>query len=130
MLPPQSGQALQNAFETGQLEEFVAKSPPGGDAMTACKLTLEYAQPDDDSPLSYPIYATIEDLPTKKAWYWPKQARRTYVRQAALTTSEVLTLRPLFPKLARLLETHHEALRDLPASVLPASTDLARAEDV
>jgi hypothetical protein len=130
LFPPCSGEVIKDALENGQLAEFLASNPAGGDPQAACRLILEYVQPADDSPLSYPIYLSIKDLPAEKRWFWPKQARRTYLRQVELTTAEVLTLRPVFAKLARLLATQHAALRDEPATVLPVSIGSTTTDEV
>jgi hypothetical protein len=129
VLPPFCSEPLLHALRSGQLEEFVARQRPGGDAQAACRFILEYAVPTDDTPLAYPIYASIKDLSNEKSMFRPRRVPRTYLRQVALTTPEVLTLRPLFPRLARFLEIQHAELRDAPADVLPAVTEPAVATD-
>jgi hypothetical protein len=130
LFPTYSAPVIREAFGTGKLEEFVARSPAGGDAQTGCRLILEYAQPREESPVSYPIYASLEDMPVKKPWYWPRAYRQSFLRQIVVTMPELLTLRPLFPKLARLLESQHAELLDLPADVLPASAGVTPPEEV
>jgi hypothetical protein len=129
--PEHSADGLYQAFETGQLPGFLEKTPQATESQSACRLMLEYAQPSDRSPASYPIYGSIDALPNPKPWYWPKKVRRMYLRQLELQPSEVLTLLPLFPKLARFLEMHHSELAevtvDVPAVTGPVSVAYANA---
>jgi hypothetical protein len=126
LLPPQAGPGFREALEAGTLPEVVAATPPGGDPQKACRLTLEYADPNDGSPLDYPVYVSLND---------PGGARRRLggrkaLRQVELEPAEVLALRPLFPQLGRLLELKHEQLRDLPAEVLVAPVEEAPAVEL
>jgi hypothetical protein len=131
LLAPFSSEPLLQALQRGQLEEFVARNRPGGDPRAACRLILEYVVPTDDTPLSYPIYATIKDQSPEKSMLRPGRWPRTYLRQAVLTMAEVLSLRPLFPKLAHYLEIQHAQLR-ADAADLPAASggDAAPAVDI
>jgi hypothetical protein len=130
LLSPQSGPGFPQAIETGTLPEFIAATPPVGDAQKACRLSLEYAEPDDGSVLEYPIYATLDDSPVSGRWFRARQLRRGRLRQVELEPAEVLALRPLFPYLSRLLEAKHEALRDMPAEVLVAAVEEVPATEV
>ena len=117
---------FRDALDNATLPQFVAQTAAGGDPQTASRLLLEYAVPENGSPLEFPIYASFEDFPSPKPWYRPRHLRRTFVRQVELELAEVMALRPLFSKLAQLLETKHAELRDLPADVLtPPSPPLA-----
>jgi hypothetical protein len=127
LFPMHSGESLEDAFQGGRVAEFIAKVPPGGDPQSACRLVLEYAKPATGSPLEYPFYASIEDIPADRPWYWPRRMRRTYVRQARLTPQEIVTVLPLFAGLARLLELEHPELRDLPTDVISAPDELSPA---
>jgi hypothetical protein len=116
--PVQTSAALCQAIDAGTLDEFVAKTPAGGNAQISCQLALEYVQPESGSTFHYPIYATLQDV-KERPWYWPralKHLRRTVLKQVQLDPREALSLRPLFPKLAQLLGTQHEQLRDTPAT--------------
>jgi hypothetical protein len=129
LLAPFSSEALLQALHAGQLDDFVARNRPGGDLQAACRLILEYAVPTDDTPLAYPIYASIKDQSSEKSMLRPGRVPRTHLRQVAVTTAEVLTLRPLFPKLAHFLEIQHAELRPEPADLTSASAGGAPAAD-
>jgi hypothetical protein len=129
LFPPCSSARLCDALETGTLAEYLAGTPAGGDAQTSCRLILEYAAPAEGSAFDHPVYATIEDMPNPRPWYWPSRARRTMLRQVELEVAEVLTLRPLFSRMAQFLEERHTELRELPGSVLTAEAALAPVED-
>ncbi|HEY7326847.1 MAG TPA: hypothetical protein VH592_04365 [Gemmataceae bacterium] len=118
LLAPHSSTKFHTALDTDTLSQFVAQTAAGSDQQTASRLILEYAVPETGSAFEFPIYASFEDLPVPRPWYRPRQLRRTFVRQVELELAEILALRPLFPKLARLLESQHSELRDLPAEVL------------
>jgi hypothetical protein len=120
LLPTNSSRNFCAALEADTLPEFVAGTLAGSAGQQAGRLILEYADPDDGSILTYLVYASLEDFPDPRPWYWPRQMRRTVLRQVELEPAEVLTLRPLFPELARRLELKHAALRDMPAEVGPA----------
>src|SRR5262245_19337548 len=81
LLPVSSGAHLADAIESGKLLDFVAATPRVSDNQMSCKLLLEYAQPDEGSPLDYPIYASVEDFPPTRAWYRPKSLRTGLLRQ-------------------------------------------------
>ncbi len=120
LLPGNSSKALQEALVTDKLAEFVAATPAGADAQSACRFILEYAAPSDGSPLDYPIYASIEAPVTS---FWRLMRRNmmghTLLRQVRLEPAEVLAIQPLFPNLTRLLAARHAELRDLPQGVMP-----------
>ncbi len=129
LFPAHSGPSIQTALETETLEDFLAGHPPGGDAQTACRFILEYVQPPTGSPLLYPVYASIEDLPFPRPWYWPSRTRRTSLRQVALTLREAVALRPVFPQLTKLLAAQHAELRDLPvAAATPSASPAVTSE--
>jgi hypothetical protein len=130
LLAPFSSEPFLQALQSGQLDDFVARNRPGGDPQAACRLILEYAVPTDDTPLSHPIYVTVKDQSAKKSMFRPGRLPRTCLRQAALTTAEVLTLRPLFPKLAHFLAIQHAELRTESAEVPSASGGAAPPADV
>lgn len=121
LLPPNSVAGLREALDRGALEDFVASTIRGSDAQVAWGLTLEYAAPDDGLSLSYPVYASLEP-PAGKGFrkVSPGSGGQAF-RQVKLETSEVLLLRPWFPKLAQLLACQHEELRDLPPNVTAVS---------
>jgi hypothetical protein len=121
MLPASAGPAFCEAVESGRLAGFVADTPAGGNPQTSCRLTLEYAAPPDDSVSRYPIYASLAKPTAIRPWHLLRDHARTHLlRQVELEPAEVLTLLPLFPKLAQLLTTQHPELRDLPPEPLPA----------
>jgi hypothetical protein len=124
--PADRGDALQAALETGKLVEFVATTPPGSGRF-GCRLTLEYTAPAKGSPFDYPIYATLRDQPKSAPWYRPRLISRTLLRQVAMKPGEVLSLKPLFPKLARLLAERHPELRAIPDEVIAATSAPASA---
>jgi hypothetical protein len=118
LLAPYSSTNFRGALDSDTMPQFVAQTSAGSDPQTASRLILEYAKPESGSALEFPIYASFEDFPQPRPWYRPRHLRRTFVRQVELELAEVLALRPLFPKMAQLLETQHSELRDLPADVL------------
>jgi hypothetical protein len=130
LFPQGTGEAIREALQSGQLEAFVARQPRGGDAQTGCRLVVEHAHPADGFVLSHPVYVSVEDAPVHRPWYWPRRARRTSVRQVALSGPEVLTLLPLFPGLANLLKIQHAELADLPLAAPVAPADLGPTDDV
>ena len=103
LLPANAGPPLLAAFEAGQLAEFIAATPKGSDVQTACHLILEYAEPRDGFLVNYPVYASIEALPQPGSVRVLQKMRRTLLRQVKLEVAEVLTLRPLFPRLTQRL---------------------------
>jgi hypothetical protein len=120
LLPAPAGEGFCAAIETERLAEFVGNTPVGGDVQTSCRLTLEYAAPDEGVVLHYPAYASLARPTAIRPWHLLRdQARAMLLRQVELEPTEVLTLRPLFPKLAQLLATQHPELRDLPPEVFP-----------
>jgi hypothetical protein len=80
---------------------------------------VEYAEPASGSTFDYPIYATLADSPEKPAWYRPSQLPVTVQRQIVLSPGESLALRPLFPKLAKLLSSQHPEIAALPTEIAP-----------
>jgi hypothetical protein len=141
--PPFTGPLLQSALGTDELAQTIASCalPPAARTPTAakataknanaqCRLIVEYANTVEGSALEYPIYASIEDLRSKKPWYSPMPARRTLLRQRALSTHDALTLAPLFPKLSAILAKHHSELGELVIEAPPPpgarqATDIA-----
>lgn len=122
LLPGYFGPSFVKALQNGKLAEFVAATPPGKSAQTAGRLVLEYAGRTQTSVSEYPIYVSVEDFATDalpNRWRF----RLTTLRQVKLEPDEVLDLRPLFPKLTRMLELQHPEIRDLPSkvAVLPGS---------
>lgn len=122
LLPGFFGSSFVEALENGKLAEFVASTPAGSSTQTAGRLVLEYAGETQRSASEYPIYVSVEDFATRALparWRF----RWATLRQAKLEPDEVLDLRPLFPKLTRLLELQHPEVRDLPTKVtaLPGS---------
>jgi hypothetical protein len=130
LLVPHSSTNFLAALDKDTLPQFVAQTSAGNDPQTSSRLILEYAVPKTGSPLEFPLYASFEDLPVAPPWYRPRLLRRTFVRQVELELAEVLALRPLFPKLTRLLESQHTELRDLPADVPTAPTPPLPVSDV
>ncbi len=121
LLPANSAQAFRAALEGGRLSEFLAETPPAKDPQTACPLTLEYAAPDDGSPLEYPVYASLGNVPVTRLWHVFRRMHRALLRQVKLEVGEALALRPLFPKMTQLLATHHAELRDAPPALATAT---------
>ena len=119
--PPQSSRNFLAALAEGKLLEFVAKTPAAGNPRACCRLTVEYAAPAAGSTLSYPIYGTLADASQTLAWHRPKWSPATLLRQIVLSPAETLALRPLLPKLAKLLSAQHPELAALPAEVMPAA---------
>jgi hypothetical protein len=129
ILPSNAWRAILAALEAGQLEKFVANTPKGSDAQTACHLVLEYVEPHSGFVLDYPVYASVEALPEPGSARMFQKIRRTQLRQAKLEVAEVLILRPLFPKLAQRLAEQHAELRDLPLEVpIAPSTEVPATE--
>lgn len=118
LLAPNGRGSFGVALRSGTLPLFVAQSVRGNDAQTSSRLILEYAEPATGSPVEFPIYASFEDFPLRRSWFRPRHLRRTEVQQVELELAEVMALRPLFPKLTKLLETHHAELREVPLDVL------------
>jgi hypothetical protein len=130
LLAPHASTNFLAALDNDTLPQFVAQTSAGNDPQTSSRLILEYAVPETGSPLEFPLYASFEDLPVAPPWYRPRLLRRTFVRQVELEWAEVLALRPLFPKLTRLLESQHTELRDLPVDVPTAPTPPLPVSDV
>lgn len=122
MLAPHSVANFRAALDTDTLPQFVANTAASNDPQTASRLILEYAVPETGSALEFPIYASFEDCPRRRL-------RRTVIRQVELELAEVLALRPLFPKMTRLLEMQHTALRDLPAEASAQTSPSVAASD-
>jgi hypothetical protein len=121
LLPANAGDGFRAALENDHLAEFVTNTSAGGDAQTSCRLTLEYAAPVDDLVFRYPVYASLARPSAIRPWHLLRdQARAMLLRQVELEPSEVLALRPLFPKLTQILVMQHPELRDLPPEGLPA----------
>src|SRR5262249_15449753 len=118
--PAGVGPAFRDALDARRLADFVAATPAGGDMQMSAQLALEYAAPSDDSPLRYPVYATLEDFPQERPWYRPRALRSALFKQVELEPVEVLALRPRFPELTRLLENQHAELREEPNEVVQA----------
>lgn len=118
-----SGPRFVEVLASDKLAEFVARASAGGNQKICCRLTVEYAAPDSGVTLTYPVFATLTDVPVKPAWFRPNWIPTSLLRQVALETAEVLVLRPLLPQLAKLLETQHPELSAVPADVMlaPAS---------
>ena len=116
---PRSGPSFLAALEGGKLAEFVANAPAGGNPRACCRLTVEYAAPAGESPLKYPVYATITDVPLKSAMFRPDWIPTTLLRQVALEPAEVLALRPVCAEMAKLLAIAHPELAEIPADVTP-----------
>ncbi len=127
LIPGNAAEAFLEALSGDHLSEFLANTPPANDAQTACPLTFEYATPDAGSPLEYPVYASLGNVPVSgkfnitRLWSLIRHPRRTLLRQAKLEVGEVLTLRPLFPNLTRLLAAQHTELRDVTPGVVPTA---------
>jgi hypothetical protein len=124
--PSGSGGAFLLALETGRLAEFLSTTPPGS-GKKLCRLSLEYAMPAEGSAFDYPIYATLTDHLASTSWFKPNLISSTLLRQVALHPSEVLSLQPLFPKLARLLAERHPELQAIPREVIPTTAGPAPA---
>lgn len=107
LLAPYSFADFRTDLDEGTLPQFVAKNPAGHAPQTPSRLILEYLVPKTRSPLKFPVYISLEDFPLPRPWYLPGMARRTLVRQVELEPAEVMSLRPLFPKLKRLLKAKH-----------------------
>ncbi|HLN29717.1 MAG TPA: hypothetical protein VK395_18370 [Gemmataceae bacterium] len=101
------------ALETGSLADFAARTPRGVNRQLSGLLIVEYAGDARRSALEYPVYLSVEDFPISARLGWLRRFRRTYVRQIELEPDEMLDLRPLFPKFARLLEDQHPEVREL-----------------
>jgi hypothetical protein len=128
LFPALSGPEIRRSLGTVMLEDFLARNPPANQASTACHLVVEYAHAAHASPLAYPLYATIEDFPSKRPWYSPRGWRRTILRQERLSMDDVLALCPYFPKLAGALGERHAELGDLAAKPLSVSARAAAPE--
>lgn len=130
-LPLYADDGFPTALASGKLAEFLAVTPAGANEQNSCKLILEYAEPKEGSLLNYPVYATLSrPLPTHSVGKMLSSKGRTVLRQVQLEPAEVLTLRPLFPELAKLLAAQHEELRNLPSdvSLIPLSEENAPRE--
>ena len=99
------------ALETGSLADFAARTPRGVNRQLSGLLIVEYAGDARRSAFEYPVYLSVEDFPISARLGWLRRFRRTYVRQIELEPDEMLDLRPLFPKFARLLEDQHPEVR-------------------
>lgn len=127
LIPGNAAEAFLEALSGENLSEFLASMPPANDAQTACPLTIEYAIPDTGSPLEYPVFASLGNVPVSgkfnitRLWSLARHPRRTLLRQAKLEVAEVLTLRPLFPELTRLLAAQHAELNDVTPGVVPSA---------
>lgn len=111
---PYQGQAMVAALESGQLQDYLRNSPPASDARVACKLTIEWFQTEQATPLSEPVYASISD---HYRGYFVQNFRRTLVRQVELTPEEVIRLLPVLPKLAAQLDFQEPQQSSSPAQV-------------
>lgn len=126
LIPSSAADGFLQALSGDRLSEFLASTPPANDPQAACPLTIEYAKPDVGSPLEYPVYASLGNVPVSgrfnitRLWSLIRHARRTLLRQAKLEVGEVLTLRPLFPNLTQLLAARHAELRDVAPGIVPA----------
>jgi hypothetical protein len=131
LLLANSSKPFLDALENGKLAEFVAHTPPGSDAQTACHLILEYAVPGEGLVFHYPIYASLQEYSGPRPWHLPQwlPLPRTVLRQVELELGEVVALRPLFPRLSQLLALQHTELRGLPADVMAAPTVEAPVSD-
>jgi hypothetical protein len=119
-----------DALEHGGLEDFLDTMPQEGDPTTSGRLVLEYV-PDGFGPvLSFPVYVSAEDFDPSRLLPPLRRVRRTTVRQVELQPSEVLELRPVFPELARLLETQDPRLRDKPGDVVAPAEPVPLAGEV
>jgi hypothetical protein len=116
LLAPHSITSFRTALDNSTLPQFVAQTARGGDPQSSSALILEYAEPDAGSAFEFPFYASYEDFPQSRSWFRPGRFRRTVLRQVEMEWEEVLALRPLFPKMSRLLESQHAELRHIPAT--------------
>lgn len=134
LLPAWSHGGFRAALDSGKLPQFAAAvagrgTPP---PRIASRFILEYAVPESGSPLDFPIYASFQDFPLPRPWYWTGNLRRTLIRQVELDQAEVMAMRPLFPKLAHLLEGKDSELPGLPLDVpiAPSSSPIGERAEI
>lgn len=104
--PPYSGEALRQALNQSELDQFLTKFPAGADARASCQIVVEY--PLDDGQLTdEPAYISIHDHRVEKPWYWPGFIRINLVRQVEATDAELLSLAHCCKKLGAVIERSH-----------------------
>ncbi len=106
--PPYSGEALRQAMNQGELDQFLKKYPAGADKSSSCQVVVEY--PLEDGQLTdEPAYISIHDHRVEKPWYWPGFIRINLVRQVEATHAEILSLAPCCKKLGAVIERSHSS---------------------
>jgi hypothetical protein len=111
-LPNYCGYAAITAIESGTLAQFVANIPKKSEAKTNSILAIEYVESNAYQILDYPVYLSIRAIPKPGTARVFSEIHRTQLRQLRLDVAEVLTLRPLFPRLAERLAAQYPQLRE------------------
>ena len=86
------------------MPELLAALREGGVVQMGCVCVLEYAEGAYFSLLDHPVYLTLSEMAVPKGKRTaPKMGR--LLKQVLLEPAEVVALRPLFPRLNRLLDS-------------------------
>ena len=106
--PPYSGEALRQAMNQGELDQFLKKYSAGADKNSSCQVVVEY--PLEDGQLTdETAYISIHDHRVVKPWYWPGFIRINLVRQVDATDAEIRSLALCCKKLGAVIERSHSS---------------------